>query len=170
MVYDNSYIGYFMLNHADSNEVNMEELFVTDESMVANVINEVQKQFATKKVSVHHCAVGSSVYETADKYGQVFSFGSDLFMRILDTRKLLFGMRHVFEKRIGKSVSDIDLERIVEILDGLSEAQKTGLLAGKCLFADLKDEVAMNIGEAEAGMMEKLFPKHSPYLPEPDMN
>ena len=76
----------------------------------------------------------------------------------------------MLEKRIGKIVSDTELERIVEMLNVLSEEQMTGLLAGKFLFKDLKAEVSMNISEADASMMEKLFPEHSPYLPEPDMN
>ncbi len=165
-----AYVGYFLLNQADTEEVNMEELFAIDDSMVSTILNEVQLLFGTKKISVHHCSVGSSVYEAATKYGQILSFDSDLFMKILDTKKLLRGMKHVFEKRLNETISDLDLDRIGKMLDGLSEEQKTSLFAGKCLYKDVMDKMAMNISESDLNILENLFPKHNPYLPEPDMN
>lgn len=164
------YIGYILLNRADAEEVNMEEVFVVDDTAVSSILKEVQTMFVTQKVSVHHCSVGSSVYETAVKYGTVMSFDSALYIKVLDTKKLIYGMKNILKNRLSRELCDSDLERICELLNVLNEEQRAGVLAGKSMYKDVVKASETKLSEADLKMMEQCFPKHSPYVLEPDMN
>lgn len=167
---NDAYLGYILLNRADAEEVNIEELFTIDDTVVSSVLKEVQTLFGTEKISVHHCSVGSSIYEAAVKYGNILSFDSSLYIKVLDIKKLLYGMKHILEKRLNEKISDRDLERICEMLDALNEEQKASVLVGKSLYNEVIDYTAVNVSEADLARMKLCFPKHSPYLLEPDMN
>lgn len=163
-------IGYILLKRADTEEVNMEELYAVDDTAVSSMLKEIQTLFETKRISVHHCSIGSSIYETAVKYGKILSFDSALYIKVLDTKKLIYGMKQVFEKRLNENISDKELEKMCEMLDALSEEQKASVLAGKGSYKEVAEYSAVNMSETDLEMMELCFPKHSPYVLEPDMN
>jgi hypothetical protein len=114
--------------------------------------------------------VGSSVYETAVKYGTVMSFDSALYIKVLDTKKLIYGMKNILKNRLSRELCDSDLERICELLNVLNEEQRAGVLAGKSMYKDVVKASETKLSEADLKMMEQCFPKHSPYVLEPDMN
>ena len=158
-VRNNRYVGYLLLNQVDSAGINIEELFALDNDAVSALLTEVQNTFVTKKIIINPCSVGSSIYETAIKIGSIQSYNVDhLFIKILNSNKLLAGMKDIFEKRFNKEIDDPDLNRIYELFNILNEEQKASLLVGKSSYQELIINMGSNINESDLNMMNMIFP------------
>ncbi len=158
-VRNNRYVGYLLLNQVDSAGINIEELFALDNDAVSALLTEVQNTFVTKKIIINHCSVGSSTYETAIKIGSIQSYNVDhLFIKILNSNKLLAGMKNILEKRLNKEIDDSDLNRIYELFNILNEEQKASLLVGKSSYQELIINMGSNINESDLNMMNMIFP------------
>jgi predicted acetyltransferase len=175
----NTPIGYVIVQHIDD-ILFVEEFLTLNDKATASLLStlkNIAEHGNSKVISIHHCTPNHPLHNYMTQFNSVFNqtYPKHKMLKVLDFNQFVLDSQALLEERILDSrfateSSEALLNQLVALHPSLSSECQSILVSGQMLASELEQMGKLSASKEMIELLDIVFPKHTPYIFESDLN